>query len=74
MKALHINGNTLTLEEVREAVYEHRPVLLDPDARTAVDRARALIEDANKLHVEDRIANGEPIYQEHGTTKVRVAV
>ncbi len=36
--------------------------------------ARALIEDAIKLHVEDRIANGEPIYQEHGTTKVRVAV
>jgi len=36
--------------------------------------ARALIVDAIKLHVEDRIANGEPINQELGTAKVRVAV
>ena len=34
MKALHITGNTLTLEDVREVVYDNRPVLLDPDART----------------------------------------
>jgi histidine ammonia-lyase len=45
MKALHINGNTLSLDEFREIVYETRPVLLDPDARAAVDRARAVIED-----------------------------
>ena len=36
--------------------------------------ARALIQDAMRLHVEDRLATGEPIYQEVGATKVRVAV
>ena len=35
---------------------------------------RALIEDAIRLHVEDRLATGEPIYAEVGTSKVRVAV
>ena len=45
MKALHINGNDLTLRDVREVVYERRPVLLDPEARTAVARARAVVED-----------------------------
>ncbi|MBZ5596986.1 MAG: histidine ammonia-lyase [Acidobacteriia bacterium] len=44
MKALHINGNDLTLEAVREVAVERRPVLLDPDARTAVDRARAVVD------------------------------
>ena len=44
MKALHINGNDLTLEAVREVVVEHRPVLLDPDARERVDRARAVVD------------------------------
>ena len=44
MKALHINGNDLTLEAVREVAVEHRPVLLDPDARSAVDRARAVVD------------------------------
>src|SRR5437868_3180163 len=44
MQALHINGSNLTLEDVREVVYEHRPVLLDPDAREAVDRARAVVD------------------------------
>jgi predicted RNase H-like HicB family nuclease len=38
------------------------------------DEARALIQDAMRLHVEDRLATGEPIYQEVGATKVRVAV
>ena len=28
MQALHINGNDLTLEDLREVVYERRPVLL----------------------------------------------
>ncbi len=44
MKALHINGNDLTLEAVREVATERRPVLLDPDAREAVDRARAVVD------------------------------
>ncbi len=46
MKALHINGNDLTLEAVREVAHTdvHRPVLLDPDAREAVNRARAVVD------------------------------
>lgn len=36
--------------------------------------ARSLIADAIKLHVEERLANGEPIYEELASTKVRVAV
>jgi histidine ammonia-lyase len=44
LKALHINGNDLTLEAVREVAFEHCPVLLDPDARTAVQRARAVVD------------------------------
>ncbi|OLB86768.1 MAG: histidine ammonia-lyase [Acidobacteriales bacterium 13_2_20CM_2_55_5] len=44
MKALHINGNDLTLDAVREVAVERRPVLLDPDAREAVDRARAVVD------------------------------
>ena len=38
MNALHINGNDLTLEAVREVAGERRPVLLAPDARELVDR------------------------------------
>ena len=45
MQALHINGNDLTLEDLREVVYERRPVLLAADARQAVERARAVVED-----------------------------
>jgi len=44
LKALHINGNDLTLEAVREVAVERRPVLLDADARVAVDRARAVVD------------------------------
>src|SRR5215813_1751871 len=44
MKALHINGNDLTLEEVREVAVERRPVLLAPDARQAVEKARAAVD------------------------------
>src|SRR5712692_2644926 len=44
MKALHINGNDLTLEEVREVAVDGRPTLLAPDAREAVDRARAVVD------------------------------
>ena len=44
MKALHIDGNNLTLGEVREVALDRRSVLLDPDAREAVDRARAVVD------------------------------
>src|SRR5579864_5807426 len=44
MKALHINGNDLTLEEAREVAVDGRPVLLAPDAREAVDRAREVVD------------------------------
>jgi len=44
LKALHINGNDLTLEAVREVAAERRPVLLDPDARAAVGRARTVVD------------------------------
>ena len=54
MSALHINGNDLTLEAVREVaqINERRPVLLSADAREAVDRARAVVDEivaSNKL-------------------------
>ncbi|HEY4843826.1 MAG TPA: histidine ammonia-lyase [Terriglobales bacterium] len=44
MNALHISGNDLTLEAVRDVAVEKRPVLLAPDAREAVDRARAVVD------------------------------
>jgi histidine ammonia-lyase len=46
LQALHINGNDLTLEAVREVarIETRRPVLLDPDAREAVNRARAVVD------------------------------
>ena len=44
MKALHINGKDLALEAVREIALENRPVLLDPDARQAVEKARAVVD------------------------------
>ncbi len=44
MQALHINGNDLTLEAVREVALEKRPVLLLPEAREAVNRARAVVD------------------------------
>jgi histidine ammonia-lyase len=54
LKALHINGNDLTLEAVREVaqIDARRPVLLSADARAAVDRARAVVDEivaSNKL-------------------------
>jgi histidine ammonia-lyase len=45
MQALHINGNDLTLEDVRQVVYERRPLLLQPEARLAVERARAVVDE-----------------------------
>jgi histidine ammonia-lyase len=44
LNALHINGNDLSLEAVREVAAERRAVLLAPDAREAVDRARAVVD------------------------------
>jgi histidine ammonia-lyase len=45
MNALHISGNDLTLEAVKEVAAERRPVLLYAEAREAVNRARAVVED-----------------------------
>ena len=53
MNALHINGNDLTLEAVREVAAERRPVLLSADAREVVDRARAVVED---IVASDKVA------------------
>jgi histidine ammonia-lyase len=44
LNALHINGNDLTLEAVRDVATGHQPVLLAPDARQAVQRARAVVD------------------------------
>ena len=52
MNALHISGNDLTLEAVREVADQRRPVLLSADARQGVDRARAVVDEivsSNKL-------------------------
>jgi len=45
LNALHISGNDLTLEAVREVAIERRPVLLFGEAREAVDRARAVVDE-----------------------------
>jgi histidine ammonia-lyase len=52
LNALHINGNDLTLEAVREVAADRRPVLLSADARELVDAARAVVDEivsGNKL-------------------------
>jgi predicted RNase H-like HicB family nuclease len=38
------------------------------------DEARELIKDAIQLHIEARLANNEPIYEEVSADKVRVTV
>src|SRR6478672_4964942 len=48
MQALHLNGNDLTLENVAEVAWQHRPVLLASDAREAEVRAMMLLR-ANSL-------------------------
>jgi histidine ammonia-lyase len=45
LNALHITGNDLTLEAVREVAAERRAVLLSPDARELVSRARAVVDE-----------------------------
>jgi histidine ammonia-lyase len=44
MHALHINGNDLTLEAVREVAQNDRAVLLAPDAREMVERSREVVD------------------------------
>jgi histidine ammonia-lyase len=44
LNALHINGNDLTPEAVREVAVERRPVLLAPDARERVNAARDVVD------------------------------
>src|SRR5438270_11648639 len=53
MSALQINGNDLSLEELRQVVYERRPVGLAGAARTKVIAAREVVE---KLLRENRVA------------------
>ncbi len=55
MKALHINGNELTLEDVREVALQRRPVLLEAEARQTVTRARDVVEE---VVAADRLAYG----------------
>ncbi len=55
MNALHINGNDLALEAVREVAVERRSVLLSPDAREAVSRARAVVD---ALVAGDKVSYG----------------
>jgi histidine ammonia-lyase len=53
MKELQINGNDLSLKDLREVVYERRPVALAQAAREKVSAARAVVD---KLVREDRLA------------------
>jgi histidine ammonia-lyase len=45
LPALHLNGNDLTLEDVREVATTRRAVLLEPDARDRVNAARSVVDD-----------------------------
>ena len=38
------------------------------------EEALELIEDAMRLHIEDRIENNEPVYEEVKSTTVRIAI
>jgi histidine ammonia-lyase len=53
LNALHISGNDLTLEAVKEVAVDRRPVLLYAEARAAVNRARAVVED---IVASDKVA------------------
>jgi histidine ammonia-lyase len=53
MNALQMNGNDLSLDELRQVVYERLPVELAADARTKVTAARQVVE---KLLRENRVA------------------
>ena len=45
MQTLHINGNDLTLENVRQVAVDGRPVLLAAEAREAVNQARTVVDE-----------------------------
>ncbi len=45
MNALHINGNDLKLEDVRDVAVTRQAVLLSPDAREAVKLARTVVDE-----------------------------
>ena len=52
LNALHITGNDLRLEDVREVAISRQAVLLSPDAREAVNLARSVVDEivaGNKL-------------------------
>jgi histidine ammonia-lyase len=53
VNALHISGNDLTLEAVREVATDRRPVLLAPDARERVNQARAVVDE---IVAENKVA------------------
>jgi len=53
MTPIHINGNDLSLQDFAQIVLERRPVILEPAARQAVERARAVVDD---LVENDRMA------------------
>ena len=53
MAALHLNGNDLTLESFEQVVLHRQPVLLEPDARERVRRAREVVD---ALVAGDRVA------------------
>ncbi|MBZ5531163.1 MAG: histidine ammonia-lyase [Acidobacteriia bacterium] len=53
MNPLRINGNNLTFDDLREVAYQHRPVLLEAEAREKVNAARAVVD---KLVRENRVA------------------
>jgi histidine ammonia-lyase len=53
MSALQINGNDLSLDDLRQVVYEQRPVELADSARAKVMAAREVVE---KLLRENRVA------------------
>ncbi|MGC2744720.1 MAG: histidine ammonia-lyase [Candidatus Angelobacter sp.] len=53
MSSLQINGNDLSLDDLRQVVYEQRPVELADSARTKVIAAREVVE---KLLRENRVA------------------
>src|SRR6202140_1010536 len=53
MNALQISGNDLSLDDLRQVVYERRPVELAAAARKEVVDAREVVE---KLLLENRVA------------------
>lgn len=54
MNALILNGSSLTLEELRQVVYDRRPVELDPQALERAAKARQIL--------FDMAAEGKPVY------------